>query len=71
MNIQEAIEFINSIEWIYYENGTEIKNQVIELLKRGEKYEAIYKEAVKYFNSIDDNIIKELEQEYFPEEVNK
>jgi len=67
VNTKEAIEGLEKIiKRVYRQEYSDYLEGAIERLQRGEKFEAIYKEAVKYFNSIDDNIIKELEQKYFP-----
>lgn len=45
MKTSEAIEFVNN-KWVTYLDKQEMKNknEVIELLKRGEKYEKVVKE---------------------------
>jgi len=79
MDTKEAVEFINSIEWIYYENGTEIekKNEVVQLLQRGEKYEEMWNHLYCEYGEVFLNDyrnpeilleekMEELKQKYFP-----
>ena len=76
MDTKEAVEFVNEIfnDWenIYCTSaGLNIEannrlKQVIELLKRGEKYEAMWRELENMYGS---SLTWDIEQEYFPEEV--
>jgi len=76
MDMEEAIEFIKALflgdvkndkdeDGILYSDRA---NDIIELLQRGEKYEAMWEE-LRIMDKVGCNpevIVKELEQKYFP-----
>ena len=78
MSTQEAIEFLdhmaNSFKCISSLNCKSInnkKNEIVELLQQGEKYQQMWEEARSWFLSdldLDEYMI-ELEQKYFPKEM--
>lgn len=72
MNIKEAIEFVKN-KWVTYLDKQEIKNknEVIELLQRGEKYEKMWKKLKINTSQYDRgtnilDMVYEYEQKYFP-----
>jgi len=75
MNTKEAIEFIRLkiVPPKWDEEKYKGLKRVIELLQRGEKYEALYKEIkenvlnCEYCENIE---INKIEQKYFPKESN-
>jgi len=85
MNTKEAVEWIFDIwhEWenVYGVDGEQVleegkkMDEVIELLQRGEKYEAIEKGIKQYCLILErQNVLKEvirLEHKYFPPQPSK
>ena len=80
LDIKEAIGFVNEYthcsddnktRWYDVHDFLEKKYKVIAFIKEGEKYKAMFEEAIKYFNGIDDSYIRELKQRYFPTPVKK
>jgi len=78
METKEAIKWIFDIwhEWenVYGVDGEQVleegkkMDEVIELLQRGEKYEAMWEEIIRYFGYMEwkDEIIVKIKQKYFP-----
>jgi len=67
--INDAIETIKYYNRMYYDTGhTEDLKQIIELLKRGEKYEAIVNELENCLLPEQLKIVEKLKQKYFPKE---
>jgi len=87
MNTKEAIEFLknrhkyvlNRGSALYISKTNEAIGQIIEIAECGEKYEAMWGEIATMYklpcygleNSKVLEIVKFLEQKYFPKEVNK
>ena len=83
MNTKEAIEFLECEKRVECGHATQCKlakdfNEVIECLKRGEKYEKIVNdlknEIIWHSTELENSIkytINVLEQKYFPKEVIK
>jgi len=91
MKTQEVIEFVKSefdyMDYVAFKKEAPFeagifqqkKDEVISLLQRGEKYEAMFKIFVQFiFNwrypishKVMRDKVRELRQRYFPKEVNK
>ena len=77
MKTKEAIEKLKHIMDCYKCIGDERINNIerdkidiVDLLKRGEKYEAMWEEVVRYFSYMEwkDEIIEKIKQKYFPKD---
>lgn len=82
MNTKEAIEILSHKEmakftdheglsyreYVEYKKYREKIDKVIELLKRDEKFEKMFRDMVDYFASPDDFVVKEITKKYFPKE---
>ena len=71
MNTKEMIEFLKKTETSYVcidkDRFFNIK-EITDLLKRGEKFEAMWEAIVRYFSYMEwkDEIIEKIKQKYLP-----
>ena len=72
MKTKEAIEFLEHNDGVNFNWRGNFK-YIVALLKRGEKYEKMWGEVVRYFSYMEwkDEIIEKIKQKYFPKEVKK